>query len=588
MKSLKYLIWFILLTHIDAPAQMFTQLATGDVVNTPSDSRSVNLVDVNQDGWDDIFITNGPGSGAPNFLYLNNGNGTFTTITGDDIVSDTSSFDGASFADVDNDGDLDAYAVTWYNKRNYFYQNNGNGTFTQLPNAILGNQGTYSETASWGDYDGDGLVDLYITNSGGNKVNQLFQNQGNSTFTQVQTGFPATETHSSRNVSWVDYDFDRDPDLMVTNENGEANDLYRNNGQGTFTKLTNTPPTLGLQSSMGCSWGDVDNDGDLDLFVANANFQNELDNQFFLNDGQGNFTAASGGLLDNDGGCSYSSSFMDYDNDGDLDLFVTNGFCYANTTNFMYDNDGTGNFTRSNLTMSAIPGNCTYGAAWADLDHNGFPDLVLATCIFSSSPFPVLPSNFIFMNQGNSNHWLNFNLEGTTSNRSAIGARVYLSAEINGQTVVQMREITAQSGYCSENSLTVHFGLGASTTINYAVIEWPAGGNTTINNPPSDTTLWVTEGTANNLEDAAAANAIGLAFSRDSNSGLGALVLKNPDRLQMRSIQVLNLQGKSMFQTELNHSDKQQRLPLPKLPGGIYLVHLKTDQGQKVSKFWVD
>ena len=146
-------------------AQQFTQLNNSPLSNTPGDSRSVNIVDVNGDGLDDVFISNGLQGGQNNELYLNLGNGVFEAVQNDPIVLDHSPSDGATFADTDNDGDLDAYMVTWYGAPNFFYRNVGNGNFTHLPDAVTGNTGTHSETAAFGDYDNDGLVDVYITNS---------------------------------------------------------------------------------------------------------------------------------------------------------------------------------------------------------------------------------------------------------------------------------------------------------------------------------------------------------------------------------------------------------------------------------------
>ena len=120
----------ILFFCLQSFSQTFTKITSGDLVNTSSASRSANFVDVNGDGWDDIFISNGPSNGQNNMLYLNNQDGTFTTVTNDPIVQDNSGSDGASFADVDNDGDLDACVVTWHNQINYFYRNNGNGQFS--------------------------------------------------------------------------------------------------------------------------------------------------------------------------------------------------------------------------------------------------------------------------------------------------------------------------------------------------------------------------------------------------------------------------------------------------------------------------
>ncbi|MEK7256849.1 MAG: CRTAC1 family protein, partial [Bacteroidota bacterium] len=255
-------------------------------------------------------------------------------------------------------------------------------------------------------------------------------------------------------------DGDGDLDLYVSNEENQPDNLYRNDGGGTFTKLTNADgaPGLSNRSSMSSSWGDVDNDGDLDLFVANSEFLVAQNNQLFKNDGDGTFTEITTGQLVTDGGCSYGSNFEDYDNDGDLDLAAANGYCNGQIVNFLYQNDGQGNFSRDHESIENLTTPCSYGAAWGDVNNDGFPDLVIATCKNSSGA--PLPSDLFYLNNGNCNNWLKIKLQGTTSNRSAIGAKVWVKATIGGQQVTQLREISAQSGYCGQNSLVAHFGLG--------------------------------------------------------------------------------------------------------------------------------
>ena len=263
--------------------RLFDKITTGVLVSTPSDSRSVNFVDVNNDGWEDLFITNGPQGGAANLLYLNGGRGgPFSAATSGDIVSHVEPFDGATFADADNDGNLDAFAVTWYGKKNFLYFGNGDGTFAYDAAAAPSTGGTYSETASWGDMDNDGDLDLYVANSEGDKKNLLFRNEGNRVFTKLPDGPPSADAHTSRSVNWTDFDGDGDLDLFVSNEANQPDDLYENDGDGHFTRASGAgAPSQSNRSTMSSSWGDVDNDGDLDLFVANAGYFAEQNNQLF-------------------------------------------------------------------------------------------------------------------------------------------------------------------------------------------------------------------------------------------------------------------------------------------------------------------
>ncbi|MBK9015465.1 MAG: VCBS repeat-containing protein [Saprospiraceae bacterium] len=243
---------------------------------------------------------------------------------------------------------------------------------------------------------------------------------------------------------------------------------------------------------MSSSWGDVDNDGDLDLFVANANYFAPQYNQLFKNNGDGTFTEVTIGALVTDNSCSYGSNFGDYDNDGDLDLVVSNGYCTGEILNFLYQNDGLGNFTRDLEALADYTTPCSYGAAWGDVNNDGFLDLGIATCKnTSTSPLPV---NLFYLNKTNCNNWLKIKLTGTIANRSAIGARVWVTATIGGETVTQMQEISAQSGYCGQNSLTAHFGLGDAGNVTEVRVRFGCGEDTTLTNIAPNQLLEITEG----------------------------------------------------------------------------------------------
>lgn len=456
---------------------LFTKITDGAIVTTPADSRSVNWVDLNGDGWDDLFISTGPKPAANDLLYLNNKNGTFTAVTNDPIVQENGSCDGATFADADNDGDLDAFVVTWYGQPNFFFQNKGKGTFEYLPTVLTANKGTYSETAAWGDFDKDGWVDLFITNSEGDKHNLFYRNLGKGQFELVTQSPTTQDTSVHRSANWIDFDNDGDQDLFVTNENAPTNDLFRNNGKRKFTKIAENTFAKGSRSSMSSSWGDVDNDGDFDVLVANSGNFTPANNQLFLNNGKSGFTEVTAGAPVTDGGCSFGSAFGDIDNDGDLDLAVANGYCAGEIQNFIYVNDGKGNFIR-------LPENfetpCSYGVAFSDYDQDGFLDLAIATCQLSKKV--ALPNNILYHNNGNKNNWLKIKLAGTTSNRAAIGTKVRVKATIDGKSVWQLREISAQSGYNGQNSLVAHFGLKEAMKVDSVVIEWTSGKRQVVKN----------------------------------------------------------------------------------------------------------
>jgi hypothetical protein len=460
---------------LPAFSQSFEATNITDLTTTPSGSRSANFVDVNGDGWDDIFISNGPSGGQNNMLYLNNGDDTFTTVINDDIVLDGSSSDGTSFADVDNDGDLDAFVVTWASGpagKNFFYRNNGNGTFTNEPNTPVANQYTFSEMATWVDVNNDQFLDLYFTNSLGAATNRYFENQTDGTFSAVTNLSITNEILGTRSVDWVDYDNDGDCDLFLTNENNTKNSLFRNDGPNNFIQITDLSIVQDTKNSGGSSWGDIDNDGDFDLFVANWQNQN---NQLFINNG-GTFTEQTTSIIASGGGNSFGSSFADIDNDGDLDLFVCNAFLGNQTNNFVYINDGTGNFTQDTSSVLATQNGWTFGCAFGDYNNDGWLDLVLANTLNESQ------NNSLFKNTGVGNNWVKFNCTGTNSNTSAVGTKIKIRATINGNTIWQTRKITASSGYNSQNSYSVHFGLGDATIVEELEITWPIGTVETFNN----------------------------------------------------------------------------------------------------------
>ncbi|MBA5629870.1 FG-GAP-like repeat-containing protein [Moheibacter lacus] len=446
--------------------QSFEAMEFPDITTTVSSSRSANFVDVNNDGWDDIFFTNGLSSGETNMLYLNNGDGSFTTITNDDIVEQSIRAVGASFADVDNDGDLDGYVVTWgaggQPKRNYFYRNNGDASFT-FEEDVAPNL-TYSETANWIDVNGDQLLDLYITNSAQSLRNLYFENHADGSFLQRTDLAITDEVKPSRSIDWVDYDSDGDSDLFITNEGNHFNTLYRNDGPNIFTKITDLVIVNQERNSMGSSWADVDNDGDFDLMVTNW----EDANQLFINE-NGVFTEITVSEIAEIGINSFGSSFGDFDNDGDLDLIIANSYNDAHFHNSIFLNDGEGNFTKVNSgALSEFEG-WTYSAAFGDYNNDGWLDVIYANNQNEGQ------ENSVYKNTGTGNNWLKIKLVGEVSNRSAIGAVVKVTATINGISITQMRKVEAASGYASQNSLTTHFGLSDSTEIQEVKVSWPSG-----------------------------------------------------------------------------------------------------------------
>lgn len=445
----------------------WTRVLATPETSSGGDSRSVNFIDYDNDGWLDLQITNGPAPpGAADFLYHNNGDGTFTAVLGDTIANVPASSDGATWGDADNDGDLDCFVATWYGQLDLYYTNNGDGTFSRVTGAHPAQDVGHGEAGSWADYDEDGYLDLFVANSAGAFRNFLYHNNGNGTFTKITTGSIVTDTHRSRLGAWADYDNDGDPDVFNPNESNGNNSLYQNQGDGTFVRILAGPHVNDGGDSYGASWGDYDNDLDLDLFVANAGDQHDF---LYTNNGDGTFTKVTTGIVVSNGGYGIGSSWVDVDNDGDLDLFVANGFGPGLDSNFLYYNNGDGSFTEETASVVVTEPGYSYGCAFGDIDKDGDLDLGVAKC------FGAVEDDAIFKNGGTSNGWLRVALTGQKSNRDGIGARVYIKATIFGNTYWQMREITSASGYAGQNDMAAWFGLGDATDVDSLRIVWPSG-----------------------------------------------------------------------------------------------------------------
>lgn len=472
-------------------SQSFTKITQGSFVNDGAASRSVNFIDYDNDGDLDLYVSNGKRWGQKSFLYQNNG-GVFTRIFNTGPVNDSLPFDGSSWADFDNDGNLDFCTVTWYDSVSVLYKNTGGGNFTFLNTSPIVSDRGFSETCSWGDFDNDGLVDLVVTNTKpANSRNRLYKNAGNGNFTRIDSGEVFTDIgYFSRGVNWVDIDGDRDMDLFISNEEGGNELMYKNNGGGYFTKVLNISPTTSGGDSWSSSWGDYDNDGDLDLFVANWNNQKS---NLFKNEGNFNFTRITNDTIVNDPGYYACSGWGDYDNDGDLDMFVTQAYKTPNSPlkNNLYKNKlietGTASFEKITAGDVVNDPGYSYGFAWADWDADGDLD------IFTARTYNENENNSAFLNNGNSNKWLEIKLTGTTTNKSAIGTKVRIKAVINGTPRWLLREVDAQSGYCGEN-LDLHFGLGDAPVIDSIRVEWLSGTTESFTNISVNQIIRIVEG----------------------------------------------------------------------------------------------
>ncbi len=426
----------------------FTRLLSGELVEDPGQFFGSSWGDYDGDGYPDLVLTGIDG----NRLYHNNGDGTLTRIESSAIAEDMDGW--PVWADYDNDGYLDLFVSSFFHGPDRLYRNLGDGSFSRV--ILDPEENIVNHSACWGDLDNDGFVDLFVANTA-NQVNYFYRNNGDGSL----TGGPAPELGGSA-VShlsqWTDYDMDRDVDLLVAQV-----DMHFRNDKGVLVRGEGSPYDRGTFEDIDIASADYDNDGDLDLVVVGM-----LGNRLYTNDGAGNFTEVLDDAIQGAGiHTSSCAAWGDYDNDGKIDLFVGN---FYDEADLLFHNEGGGVFSQVTEGPLVNRKGYNWSASWADYDNDGDLDLVTTDGFFEE--YPDLPPRpfVLYRNDGGTNNWLEISLKGTVSNASAIGAKVYVTATINGEEVTQLREIT---GHASD--LRAHFGLGDATIVDRIVIEWPSG-----------------------------------------------------------------------------------------------------------------
>jgi hypothetical protein len=543
----------------------FTKITEGDIVNDSGWCYGCAWADYNGDGFQDLFATNNnPNQDTNNFLYLNNGDGTFTRILDGPVVTDGGSSYGCTWGDFDNNGFPDLFVANYYNENNFLYANNGDSTFTKVTQGRIVNDGGNSTGCAWADYDNDGWLDLYVCNR--DQANFLYHNNGDGTFMRITAGAIATDIANSSGCAWGDYDNDGWLDLVVANS-GTPCCLYHNDGNGTFSKITVGPVVTDTSRCNGASWGDMDNDGDLDLMVATGllGMYNDL---LYRNNGDGTFTKITDSPVVNDATWSGGSAWGDFDSDGDLDLFV-GGY---DGHNRLYENDGTGTFTSIDTGIVVTDGNYTMGAGWADYDNDGDLDLFTAKNNYFGGS-----DNALYRNDGTRNNWLEVRCVGTVSNRSAIGARVQALATIRGAGVRQTREISAQTGggTSGQSSLLASFGLGDATVVDTLVVHWPSGIVQTLTAITANQIITITE-PQTAVKERSTPDASRSTPNATVVRGVLFLVGDCPRTGTVPKAALLDINGRKIFDLRPGANDVSRLVP------GVYFV---MDQGSRVQGF---
>jgi hypothetical protein len=488
----------------------------------------VAWIDYDNDGFPDLFFVNGA-PGSTNALYHNNRDGTFTNVTARAGVggAGTAYKTGVAVGDYDNDGDLDLFVAAF--GPDTLYRNNGDGTFTDATAAagVAGGAAEWSTSAGFLDYDRDGRLDLYVANyldirAGENPycgvrkpghrmychptmfdgmADRLFKNDGNGTFRDVsaKAGI-ANPSGKGLGVAFCDFDRDGDTDVYVANDT-VRNFLYRNDSQPGGTSFTDVAYSAGVgfdingkpQAGMGVDCADADGNGFPDIFVTN--FSEEL-NSMYMNRGDGIFEdlSSQAGLAAGFTPLGFGAKMFDADNDGDLDIHVTNGHVIdnvdlyqANLTyaqkDLFFENTGGGTFR--DATAQAGPAlqalRVGRGLAVADFDNDGRLDVAI-----SSLGRPAVLLKNTTAQRGN---WISLRAQGSKSNAYGIGATV----RIQTGSVVQVREVNNAASYLSANDVRLHVGVGAAKTIDRIEILWPSGARQILENVPANQTLAVKE-----------------------------------------------------------------------------------------------
>lgn len=463
-----------------AVGQLLTRVTdpTNPIVTDAANSGGVSWIDLDDDGDLELFVANGNLVNQNEALYWNAGGGEFLRTTTGPVVTDGGSSIGGTFGDYDNDGHHDLFVTNRNNFGNFLYHADGDTLFTKITTGSPVEDIANSNSSSWSDLDRDGDLDLYVVNFAA--ADFLYENVGAPTFEliPVEDAAPLPGTGPSIPGAWADFDNDRDQDLFL-GVAGTANDiLWRNDGAFEFTAI----PFSDGRATLGGSWGDFDNDGDLDLIATSFLNQRSI---LYVNGGPPSYPLVPNtvSILSNTPANAVGSGWGDYDNDGDLDLFIATD----SQNNLLFENGGPPNYTFTRITNgSAVnDGGSSFGCVWGDYDEDGALDLVVAN--------QQNQVNFLYHNEGNDNSWITVRCVGTLSNRSGIGARVRIKAVIDGIPIWQTQEVVAQSGYNAQN-LDLHFGLGVTAQVDSLVVEWPSGDDDVVTDVAPDQLMRVVQG----------------------------------------------------------------------------------------------
>ena len=540
MKSIAFFLLFF--SFFQTYSQTFNEVSNASGINhlyEQSNDMGGGAVffDYDNDGWEDIYITNGKGK---DHLYKNLGDGSFSLQTGTwlDITEQFYTVAVVS-GDVNNDGYRDLYVTTWKGqnnvgdlKRNLLFINNGNGTFTEQGVTAGLSEASFTMGAAMLDYNKDGYLDIYMVNYVQNHVflydssneidgfdhdcyeNHLYKNNGDGTFTEVAVSLGVNNNGCALAVMPTDFDLDNDTDIYIANDFGEfvvPNTALKNNyPTNSFSDVSvSSNMNVGIYG-MGIAYADIDKDSDYDYYITNLGR-----NVLLKNDGNQNFSdvTTSAGVENtySEGSSTlfttgWGAAFIDVNNDTWQDLFVANGRVPAvdfiatgeNDPNKLYINNGNSSFTDISVAAGINDSNRGRGMAFSDYDKDGDIDVLV---VVQDGSVNANAKTTLYQNQLNPNgtdgkNWSQITLKGSSINKDAMGTRVELT--VNGDKLLQ--EVHGQGSHASQSSLTLHFGLAANTTIDEMKVFWSATDIQTFTNLAANKRFELTQGSVLNTE----------------------------------------------------------------------------------------
>lgn len=578
MRKIINLLLVFMLSAYFVQAQYFELLPEENSIRSLNGASSYasGWIDINNDGLMDIVKLI---YGSTPKVFINKGEGLFeeTAIPGFGEVAANSI--AIAIGDYNNDGFDDIFicntALDPENNQNHLYKNNGNGTFTQVIDAAINAEAGWSMGAVFVDYDNDGLLDLFVVNFD-NTPNALFKNNGDGTFSRItNAGEIVTDLNASYSCAWGDFNNDGYMDCYVTNAYYNSVDelmmncLYRNNGDGTFSKMLEAGSIVTDNDfSHGAAWGDYNNDGYLDLIVTSHSLS-IIENKrpsLYKNNGDETFTKVVGTPLDEYEKANMGNAWIDMDNDGNIDLYLSTNTSSANTSqNMLYKGSDDGTFTQIVTDTAALHPLRTYGISIGDFNNDGFIDMV------NSGHSGSRPDG-VYQNQAvTGNNWIGIQLKGVESNRNGIGARITYT--FDGKE--RIREVMGHTGQYVASDLRQILGIGTASSASIH-IKWPSGKEDTFSDFAINQYHEIVEGESVGIENVVANTVECTVYPNPSK---GVLYINTEHDMGI-AYEVLSVYGSIVK----NGIVKTGSINIENLPNGIYLLRLSSKNQVSVSR----